>query len=272
MSATDRALAQYVAEIEERQQFIDGIVDSSNGDISDEKMELITRAKDDIAKANRQMGPLEEARRISGDSADRIAAIAKYMSNEPKKPTEVEYRSAGEYVIDRWRSGLGQADAAERLDMYHRAAAHQKTSDNAGLIPTPILGPVISFIDTNRPLVSQLGAQAAARADLEPAEGHPAHERRLAAVRRWSGRRKSRARQPEDDDHQADRLRRHLRRLRQRLEAGHRLFLARGSWTSSSTTWLRSTRSRPRRPRSRRSTPPRQPGPRSRPAPQPPPA
>jgi hypothetical protein len=47
-------------------------------------------------------------------------------------------------------------DAAERLDI-HRAAAHQKTSDNAGLIPTPILGPVVSFIDTNRVLVTQLG-------------------------------------------------------------------------------------------------------------------
>src|SRR5262249_59743409 len=40
-----------------------------------------------------------------------------------------------------------------------RAAAHQTTADNAGLIPTPILGPVVSFIDSNRPLVNRLGAR-----------------------------------------------------------------------------------------------------------------
>src|SRR6185436_11511830 len=36
-------------------------------------------------------------------------------------------------------------------------AQHQKTSDNAGLIPNPILGPVINFIDSARPLTTLLG-------------------------------------------------------------------------------------------------------------------
>jgi hypothetical protein len=56
--ATDQILAKYVAEIEERQQFIDSLVESSNGeDLTDEKMELLTRAKDRIAECNRQMAP-----------------------------------------------------------------------------------------------------------------------------------------------------------------------------------------------------------------------
>ena len=38
-----------------------------------------------------------------------------------------------------------------------RAASHQTTADNPGLIPSPIIGPVVSFIDGNRPLVAQLG-------------------------------------------------------------------------------------------------------------------
>ena len=64
---TDEILAKYVSEIEDRQQFIDSLIQSSNGDdLSDEKMELVTRAKDRINECNRQMAPLEEARRISG--------------------------------------------------------------------------------------------------------------------------------------------------------------------------------------------------------------
>src|SRR5262245_55316228 len=159
VGATDQILARYVAEIEDRQQFIDSLVESAKGgDLTDEKLELVTEARNRIEHVNKQMQPLEEARRISGDSAKRIQELARYMGDqETPRPSEVAYRSTGEYVMDRWRAGLGQADAVERLHVYHRAAAHQTTADNAGLIPTPILGPVVSFIDSNRTLVSQLG-------------------------------------------------------------------------------------------------------------------
>src|SRR4029077_9603076 len=157
MGATDQMLARYAAEIEERQAFIDGLVQAAgDGDLSPETAELVSEARKRMDTVQTMMAPLIESRRISDDSAQRVAEIAKFMVGTPK-PTEVEYRSAGEYVLDRWRSGLGMQDAAERLDIYHRAAAHQKTSDNAGLIPTPILGPVINFIDSNRVLVTQLG-------------------------------------------------------------------------------------------------------------------
>jgi len=158
MGATDQMLARYVAEIEDRQQFIDSLVESSGGgDLTDEKLELVTEARNRIQRVNGLMAPLEEARRISGDSAARVAQLAKFMANQPAGPREVEYRSAGEYCLDQWRAGLGEREASERLDIYHRAAAHQTTADNAGLIPTPILAPVVSFIDQNRTVVTQLG-------------------------------------------------------------------------------------------------------------------
>jgi hypothetical protein len=43
------------------------------------------------------------------------------------------------------------------LEVYNRAAAHQTTSDTPGLLPAPILGPVVNFIDAARPLVNALG-------------------------------------------------------------------------------------------------------------------
>jgi hypothetical protein len=76
------------------------------------------------------------------------------------RPREVEYRSAGEYVIDMWRGGLGNDEARQRMEVWnreHRAASHQTTADNTGLLPTPILGPVINFIDAARPVVAALG-------------------------------------------------------------------------------------------------------------------
>jgi hypothetical protein len=59
--------------------------------------------------------------------------------------------------MDQWRAGLGDNDSRNRLEVYNRAAAHQTTADNPGLIPTPILGPVVNFIDASRPLVNALG-------------------------------------------------------------------------------------------------------------------
>jgi HK97 family phage major capsid protein len=158
MGATDQMLARYVAEIEERQQFIDGIIEAADGkDLSDEQTELVKETRNRIERVNEMMKPLEEARRISGDSAERIRQLAVYMQGEDKRPKEIEYRSAGHYALDMWRAGLGEDEARQRLDVYNRAAAHQTTGDNPGLIPAPILGPVVNFIDAARPLVGALG-------------------------------------------------------------------------------------------------------------------
>jgi hypothetical protein len=45
----------------------------------------------------------------------------------------------------------------ERLEVFTRAAAHQKTTDNLGVIPDPIVGDVLNFIDAARPMVGWLG-------------------------------------------------------------------------------------------------------------------
>src|SRR5262245_154070 len=161
MRTTDQMLTRYVAEIEEKQTFIDGLVESAEKDARDltaPELELVTRARDRIGELNDQMEPLADLRRISSDSQKRLAETHRFINDKAdEKPKDVEYRSAGEYALDRWRAGIGSEEATQRLDLYHRAAAHQTTADNPGLIPTPILGPVVSFIDDNRPLVTNLG-------------------------------------------------------------------------------------------------------------------
>ena len=162
MAPTDSLLARYSAEIEERQLFLDGIVEAAekeNRDLTPQELELISRTRDRIRDVDTQIGPLKEAAQIAGESRKRVEEINQGFreARNPNLVREIEYRSAGEYVMDRWRSGLGNQEAAQRLELYHRAASHQTTADNPGLIPTPILGPVVSFIDANRPLVTALG-------------------------------------------------------------------------------------------------------------------
>jgi HK97 family phage major capsid protein len=154
-------LSRYATEIDERQQFIDNLVEgatTAGRDLNASEMELVTRARDRITECNTNIEPLIEARRVTQTSTSRLAELSLYMRDREQPAAQlVEYRSAGEYVIEQWRAGMGNRDASERLELFHRAASHQTTADNPGLIPTPIIAPIISFIDTNRPLVTQLG-------------------------------------------------------------------------------------------------------------------
>src|SRR5262245_32000 len=131
MRPTDQILARYSTEIEDRQTFIDGLVEGAENesrDLTAQEMELVTRARTRLGELNAQIEPLKEARRISVESAERLADLGKLMGREDEKPRTMEYRTAGEYVLDRWQSGLGNRQAAERLELYHRAAAHQLTT------------------------------------------------------------------------------------------------------------------------------------------------
>src|SRR5262245_41166833 len=154
-------LSRLVAEIEEQQTFIDGVVqdaEKDGRDLNSQEMELATRARKRVGELQPQVDQLIELRRMGSESRAKIAEMAPFMRDrEQERPKEIEYRNAGEYALDRWRAGIGNKEAVQRLDIYHRAAAHQTTADNPGLIPTPILGPVVSFIDSNRPLVTNLG-------------------------------------------------------------------------------------------------------------------
>jgi len=63
-----------------------------------------------------------------------------------------EFPTPADYAITLHRAWmLRDPEAQERIE---RATQHQKTTDNPGLIPRPILGPVLNFIDATRPFVN----------------------------------------------------------------------------------------------------------------------
>ena len=160
MRSTDQMLSRLVAEIEEKQVFIDGVVEDAEKqgrDLNSQEMELATRARTRVGELQPQLDQLLELRRMGSESRAKLAELAPFMREQPGPAKEIEYRTAGEYVLDQWRSGLGDSDASGRLEIYNRAASHQTTANSPGLIPTPIVGPVVDFIDASRPLVNALG-------------------------------------------------------------------------------------------------------------------
>jgi hypothetical protein len=65
-----------------------------------------------------------------------------------------EFPTAADYAITLHRAMVKRdPDAMAAIE---RATAHQTTADNPGLIPRPILGPVLSFLRTVRPFINSI--------------------------------------------------------------------------------------------------------------------
>ena len=82
MRPTDQMLSRISAEIEEKQAFIDGVVEAAEQegrDLTSQEMELVTRSRDRQGELNEQAKPMQEASRIALESAERIAQIGKLI-------------------------------------------------------------------------------------------------------------------------------------------------------------------------------------------------
>jgi HK97 family phage major capsid protein len=161
---TDAMVSRLEQELEERNAVIEGLVSAaqeSNRDLSQAEMDLVGNAQERIAHINAQLGPLRESYKIAVESRRRTQELNQQIqtARAGHLPSKVEYRSAGVYIADLYLEQMGEDEAKHRLEVFHRAAAHQTTSDNAGLLPEQIVLPVLNYVDTSRPLVSALGPQ-----------------------------------------------------------------------------------------------------------------
>ena len=162
MSHSDAMVARLEKEIEERTSFVEGTTANAQDaerDLTPSEMELIGEARKRIEVVEEQLASLDAARESSRKARQRADDLQKAMATMRHEVDNgaVEYRSAGAYLLDSYQSHLGDRAAHERLEVFHRVAAHQKTSDNLGLVPDPIVGDVLNFIDAARPIVSALG-------------------------------------------------------------------------------------------------------------------
>jgi HK97 family phage major capsid protein len=156
----DAMLADLQSRIEKETSFQEKLVSDAQAagrDLTDSDTELYDRSLGELKRLQPQLDRVLEARRIGEESTTKFAEVHASLERSRTMPAPVEYRTAGAFVTDYMQAMLGDAPARQRYELFQRAAAHQTTADNAGLIPAPILAPVVSFIDANRTLVSQLG-------------------------------------------------------------------------------------------------------------------
>jgi HK97 family phage major capsid protein len=157
----DAMIARLDRELSERTAAAQGLIanaQESERDLNQAEKETMTGLKERIVEIRSQLQELESFSELSSSVATRMEEVDRALSNNRRHGvTEIEYRSAGAYLVDHIAAQAGSRDAKERLEQYFRVAAHQKTPDNLGVIPDPIIGNVVNFIDAARPIVSTIG-------------------------------------------------------------------------------------------------------------------
>lgn len=163
---TDALIRRLEGEVEERSALIQGIAQDAQAagrDLNDAELEQIARARTRIGELNGQLDPLRDASRVAIESRQRTEQLHQELAHlRGRTPTGgaiVEYRSVGAYAADLYAARMGERDAADRIESFNRAAAHQTTADNPGLLPQRIIEPVLNELDASRPLVAALGPQ-----------------------------------------------------------------------------------------------------------------
>ena len=161
---TDAMIARLEGELEERTAFLEGLVagaQDAGRDLTASEKEMSGKARERVNELDDQLKMLQETRQSSQRARQRAVDLQQEYAKMRREVDTgpVEYRSAGHYLTDYIGAQTGSKSAMERLEVFNRAAAHQKTSDNLGVIPDPIIGNVLNFIDASRPMVNALGPQ-----------------------------------------------------------------------------------------------------------------
>lgn len=168
----DAMIARLEGELEERNAFIQGVIggaQNADRDLSDNEKELLKSARDRVENLRSQLDTLQDSREVVLHARERSAALHRDMAAGRRQIDKgnVEYRSAGAYAVDAYKAAMGDREARERLEIFTRAADHVRTTDMSGVVPDPVVGGVINFIDAARPIVSVLGPR-----DLPAATWH----------------------------------------------------------------------------------------------------
>lgn len=159
---TDAMIARLEGDVAERNSFVQGLIagaQDANRSLTDNERQLIADAENIMKDSTAQLDILYAARKTTIQARERARQVSQELNRmrDESEHGAIEYRSAGAWALDAYKASVGDRAAKERLEVFQRAAAHDKTSDNLGVVPDPIVGDVINFIDAARPLVNLLG-------------------------------------------------------------------------------------------------------------------
>src|SRR4051812_21802785 len=132
---------------------------------TDDNREVTEAEETQINRDKARMDELQTAIEHYSSLETQGAKVAALRATVPASPATVvtgkpeadaydiarEFPTVADYVITVHRAmALRDSDAREKLE---RATAHQMLADNPGLVPRPILGPVINDINVARPFI-----------------------------------------------------------------------------------------------------------------------
>jgi HK97 family phage major capsid protein len=127
-------------------------------DVTDAEQQQVDRDRTRLAELQTAIehytGLAEQTDRVR-ELRRSVRTVPRTERAAPEDPPSLEdmFPTAGDYAVTVIRAMKGDKDAGERIA---RATAHQTTADNPGLIPRPILGPVITAVGNERPFIRSI--------------------------------------------------------------------------------------------------------------------
>lgn len=157
-----RYLDRLTAEFDEITAGVTTILDRAaddDRDLSSEETAEVERSdarRDELTKAIEHYSSVEERSGKVATLRSRVAALPTQVRSSVREPEEYdllrEFPTPAHWAVMVHRAMTARDPVA--IASIERATAHQTTADNPGLIPRPILGPVINLLDGQRPLIS----------------------------------------------------------------------------------------------------------------------
>lgn len=136
-----------------------------NRDVTDDEQTQVDRDQSRLTELQPVIARYTQAEVDAGQVADlrsRVRAMPQVQRTTPEAPEVYDITSdfptAAEYAITVHRAMVNKdPEAQAKLE---RATQHQTLADNPGIVPRPVLGPVINLIDSRRPFVESISRKA----------------------------------------------------------------------------------------------------------------
>jgi hypothetical protein len=130
-----------------------------NRDVSEDENKTVERGRERLGVLKSEIEKYAAIER-EHDEVNRLRAATPSPTRTAvtTKPDEFDIERAFPTVAD-WAITVHRAMVKrdpEAVALLDRATAHQTTADNPGLIPRPILGPVLNFIRSQRPFIRSI--------------------------------------------------------------------------------------------------------------------
>jgi hypothetical protein len=134
-----------------------------NRDISDDEQKQVDRAQSELPDLDKA---IESFTKLEADT-EKVQALRAQVRPTPQviraAPEKADYQltddfpTVGDYAVTLHRAMVNKDPAAQ--EKIERATAHQLLADNPGIVPVPVVGPLLNLIDGSRPFIQSIGTK-----------------------------------------------------------------------------------------------------------------